>query len=141
VAGAPGSRTREDRTVRLVVPASAGYVVLARLALSAVSRLTPLPPEDVADLKLAITEAATALLGGGDEDSEPRAGGDLEGTLHFSFEVAGDELLVEVGREGGEGLSDGEAEVSRAIIDATVDRWQSSPDGVRLVKRLRRPDE
>ena len=32
--------------------------MLARLALSAVCRLTPLAPEEVADLKLAITEAA-----------------------------------------------------------------------------------
>src|SRR4051812_8187973 len=49
-------------TVHLTVPAKPEYVVLTRLALSAVCRLTPLQPEDVADLKLAITEAATALV-------------------------------------------------------------------------------
>ena len=51
------------RSVRLKVPAKPEYVVLTRLALSAVCRLTSLEPEDVADLKLAITEAATAFVG------------------------------------------------------------------------------
>src|SRR5437016_379769 len=52
------------RTVSLVVPAKPDYVVLARLALSAVCRLSPLAPEEVADLKLAITEASNWLMGG-----------------------------------------------------------------------------
>ena len=49
-------------TVRLTVPAKPEYIVLTRLALSAVCRLTPLQPEDVADMKLAVTEAATGLV-------------------------------------------------------------------------------
>ena len=48
----------ESRDVSLTIPARPDYLVLARLALSAVCRLTPLSPEEVADLKLAITEAA-----------------------------------------------------------------------------------
>ena len=36
--------------------------MLARLALSAVCRLTPLEPAEVADLKLAVTEAATEFV-------------------------------------------------------------------------------
>ena len=50
--------------VSLAIPAKPDYVVLARLALSAVCRLSPLAPEEVADLKLAITEAATYIMGG-----------------------------------------------------------------------------
>src|SRR5437763_904210 len=52
------------RSVTLAIPAKPDYVVLARLALSAVCRLSPLAPEEVADLKLAITEAATYIMGG-----------------------------------------------------------------------------
>ena len=51
------------RAVSLAIPAKPDYVVLARLALSAVCRLSPLAPEEVADLKLAITEAATYIMG------------------------------------------------------------------------------
>ena len=51
-----------DRDVALTIPARPEHLVLARLALSAVCRLTPLTPEDVADLKLAITEAANDFL-------------------------------------------------------------------------------
>ena len=57
-ASAPG------RTVSLTIPAKPDYVVLARLALSAVCRLAPLELEAAADLKLAITEAASFLMGG-----------------------------------------------------------------------------
>ena len=46
------------RAVALTVPAKPDYVVLARLALGAVCRLAPLSPEEVGDLKLAMTEAA-----------------------------------------------------------------------------------
>src|SRR5688572_12246595 len=46
----------ESRDVSLTIPAKPGYLVLARLALSAVCRLTTLEPAEVADLKLAVTE-------------------------------------------------------------------------------------
>src|SRR5918911_1109659 len=52
------SQATDSRDVSLTIPARPDYLVLARLALSAVCRLTPLSPEEVADLKLAITEAA-----------------------------------------------------------------------------------
>ena len=54
----------DTHTVSLTMPAKPEYLVLARLALSAVCRLTPLEPEQVADLKLAITESATYIMGG-----------------------------------------------------------------------------
>lgn len=135
-----GAEGHEGRTVRLEVPASAGYVELARLALSAVSRLTPLEPEDVADLKLAVTEAAGAFVGEMDGQRWPGAA-DAESTLRFSFELAEDELLVDVGCDGRPGLPEDEDELSRAIIGATVDRWESRPGAIRLVKQLRRPRE
>src|SRR3954453_16141692 len=72
-------------TVRLTVPAKPEYIVLTRLALSAVCRLTPLQPEDVADLKLAVTEAATGLVR---EDSSDQ--------LSCDFSLGEDRLVVEV---------------------------------------------
>ena len=55
----------DGRDVSLTIPARPDYLVLARLALSAVCRLTPLSPEEVADLKLAITEAANDFVDDG----------------------------------------------------------------------------
>ncbi len=43
----------DSREVSLGIPAKPEYLVLVRLALSAVCRLTPLGPDEVADLKLA----------------------------------------------------------------------------------------
>lgn len=112
-------------TVSLTIPAKGDYVVLARLALSAVCRLTPLRAEDVADLKLAITEAAGGLVG---RDPEER--------LSFEYRVDGARLVLEIAGPGGE-LEEDERELGRAIVAATVDE-QSEDDGrVRLVKYLR----
>src|SRR6476469_11097478 len=52
----------DSREVSLGIPAKPEYLVLVRLALSAVCRLTPLGPDEVADLKLAVTEAATTRV-------------------------------------------------------------------------------
>lgn len=132
----------DDQTVRLEVPARPGYVVLARLALSAVCRLTALGDEDVADLKLAITEAATAFVGESDEDEptgllqpvpDPE---DEETTLRFAFELTDDSLVVEVECDCDIDISEEELELSRAIINATVDDCQSRPGSITLVKRL-----
>jgi hypothetical protein len=130
------------QTVRLELPAQPGYIVLARLALSAVCRLTPLGDEDVADLKLAITEAATAFVGEIDED-EPVRGLEpvpdpaaTEETLRFSFELRDTDLVVEVACDRDIDIAEEELELSRAIINATVDDCQSRPGSITLVKHL-----
>src|SRR5260370_39776956 len=68
----------DSREVSLGIPAKPEYLVLVRLALSAVCRLTPLGPDEVADLKLAVTEAATSRVQadrpGDDESPELRVG-------------------------------------------------------------------
>src|SRR3954464_12132543 len=79
------------RTVSLAIPAKPDYVVLARLALSAVSRLSPLAPEQVADLKLAITEASNYLMGG-ERRASSRDEADVAGHLTFAFELADESL-------------------------------------------------
>ncbi len=118
----------ESRDVALTIPARPDYLVLARLALSAVCRLTPLSPEEVADLKLAITEAANDFV----DDTRPD---DDEGRVDFSFQLLGDRLVLEL--EGPQGEVSGvEQELGRAIIDATVDECDFGGTRTRLVKYL-----
>ena len=117
-----------SRDVSLTIPARADYLVLARLALSAVCRLTPLSPEEVADLKLAITEAANDFV---DENRDI----DDESRLNFAFHLGDDRLLMDL--EGTAGpVTSSEQELSRAIIEATVDEADFSGDRTRLVKYL-----
>ena len=125
----PGeAASREGRDVALTIPAKPDYLVLARLALAAVCRLTPLSPEEVADLKLAITEAANDFV----EESRP---GEDERRVDFSFRLLEDRLVMEL--EGpGASVSSVEQELGRAIIDATVDECSFGEGRTRLVKYL-----
>jgi len=117
-------------TVRLTVPAKPEYIVLTRLALSAVCRLTPLQPEDVADLKLAVTEAATGLVR---EDSSDQ--------LSCDFSLGEERLVLEiVGPESGSVAAE-DQELGRAIIRATVDECQFGDGTVTLVKYLSQPEQ
>ena len=124
-----------NRTVTLSIPAKPDYVVLARLALSAVCRMAPLELEAAADLKLAITEAATFLMGG-DRRSAAREGDEPEGTMNFSFDLQDSEIVVEVRGSEQRTFSEEERELSRAIIDATVDDCAYDGGTMRLSKRL-----
>src|SRR5919106_6634207 len=83
----------DSRDVALTIPARPDYLVLARLALSAVCRLTPLSPEDIADLKLAITEAANDYV----DESRPI---DDESRVGFSFRLLDDRLEMELNGAG-----------------------------------------
>ena len=44
--------SRQDRLVRLTIPAKAEYITLGRLALTAIARVRPLSQETLSDLKL-----------------------------------------------------------------------------------------
>jgi anti-sigma regulatory factor (Ser/Thr protein kinase) len=118
----------ESRDVSLTIPARPDYLVLARLALSAVCRLTPLSPEEVADLKLAITEAASDYV----DESRPL---DDESRVSFSFRLLDDRLAMELSGPGSP-VSAVEQELSRAIIEATVDECSFSSGRTLLVKYL-----
>ena len=122
------SQATESRDVSLTIPARPDYLVLARLALSAVCRLTPLSPEEVADLKLAITEAANDFV----DDSRPL---DDESRLAFSFRLTDDRLQMDLDGPSG-AVAASEQELSRAIIDATVDESDFASGQTRLVKYL-----
>jgi serine/threonine-protein kinase RsbW len=118
----------DSRDVSLTIPARADYLVLARLALSAVCRLTPLSPEEVADLKLAITEAANDYVDEG-------RGLDDESRLNFAFRLADDRLLMDLDGTSGP-VQASEQELSRAIIEATVDEAEFAGGRTRLTKYL-----
>jgi hypothetical protein len=128
------------RTVSLVVPAKPDYVVLARLALSAVCRLSPLAPEEVADLKLAITEASNYLMGG-ERRQTSRDDGNGTGRLTFKFDLADDSLELCVSGEEMPTVSAEERELSVALIKATVDSYEYGDGLMRLTKQLRFTDE
>ena len=125
----------DSRTVSLSMPAKPEYVVLARLALSAVCRLTALAPDEVADLKLAITEAASLLMGPGDPS----------GVIAFDFALEDERLVLQIEGPGGastDGDEPDEQELSREIIRATADESEDDGKRMRLVKYLReRPDQ
>jgi len=111
------------RSVSLAIPPKADYIVLARLALSAICRLTPLQPDDVADLKLAVSEIATERLAGAPAES-----------VRVAFELEDDRLVVDL--HAGAAPAGSEDALSRAIVEATVDEVTYAESSVRLVKRL-----
>ena len=80
-------------TVRLTIPARAEYITLCRLALTGIARLRELSDELLADLKLALTEAAS--------NSVRHAYGDADvGVVEISYELFPDRLVIEVVDEG-----------------------------------------
>ena len=111
------------RSVSLAIPPKPDYIVLARLALSAICRLTPLQPDDVADLKLAVSEVATERLSGA-----------ADGSVRLLFELQDDRIVVAL--EAAAAPSGSEDALSRAIVEATVDEVTYDDSSVRLVKRL-----
>jgi hypothetical protein len=123
----------DSRDVSLTIPARPDYLVLARLALSAVCRLTPLSPEEVADLKLAITEAANDFV----DERRPL---DDESRVSFSFKLGEDRLEMDLDGPSSPVVASehaSEQELSRAIIEATVDESSFSSGRTRLVKYLK----
>ena len=95
-------------TVRLTIPARAEYITLCRLALTGIARLRQLSDELLADLKLALTEAAS--------NSVRHAYGDKDaGVVDISYQLFSDRLVIEVTDEG-EGFDPAEAEGDAAEL-------------------------
>jgi serine/threonine-protein kinase RsbW len=78
--------------VRLTIPAKAEYITLCRLALTGLARLRPVADETLADLKLAITEAAS--------NSVRHAYADGVGEVEIVYELHADRLVIEVADDG-----------------------------------------
>lgn len=123
----------EDDRVSLTIPARADLIGLARLALSVVCRRASLAPDEVADLKLALTEAAGAFVTERDVSD-----GDIPGRVSFDFSADAGRLVIEVAGSDQREIGTEERDLSRAILEATVDEWSPGPGQVRLVKYLDR---
>lgn len=119
--------TMSDSTgdrLQLWIPAKPEYLVLVRLALTGIARLRPIDPEDLQDLKLALTEAVS--------NSVLHAYQDGSGTVEVRVMLERDVIAIEVldegpGFERPPAEPDGELEVGGlglAIIEAVVDDLQ-----------------
>ena len=118
-----GSKTAEP--VVLELPSSSEYILLARLVVSCVGRLAGFEPEDVYDLKLAVTEAATNVIRHAEVDSFlieyrvfPKA---VEITVvdrGGGFDVEG--LTGNPGEHGGFGLAVIQSLVDELILNSTA---------------------
>jgi serine/threonine-protein kinase RsbW len=84
----------DGATVRLTIPARAEYITLCRLALTGIARLRPLSEEVLADLKLALTEAASNSVRHAYTEESP-------GVVEISYRLLPDRLVIEVTDEGG----------------------------------------
>jgi serine/threonine-protein kinase RsbW len=89
-------------TVRLTIPARAEYITLCRLALTGIARFRQLSDELLADLKLALTEAASNSVRHAYDDEDA-------GVVDISYQLFSDRLVIEVTDEG-EGFDPAEAE-------------------------------
>lgn len=78
--------------MRLRIPAKAEYITLCRLALTGLARLRPVADETLADLKLAITEAAS--------NSVRHAYAEGVGEVEIVYELHPDRLVIEVADDG-----------------------------------------
>jgi serine/threonine-protein kinase RsbW len=144
LADTEGEGLEASRTVRLRVPARPEYIALTRLALSGLAELARLSEEDVADLKLALTEAVSNSV------RHAYPGGD--GFVSVAYDLSATALQIEVVDDGagfdpavaepveGEELSEGGLGI--AIIRTIADELEiTSRPGergsrLRLVKRL-----
>jgi len=85
----------DGATVRLTIPARAEYITLCRLALTGIARVRDFPDEVLADLKLALTEAASNSV------RHAYSGDDETGVVEISYELRSDRLVSEVTDDGG----------------------------------------
>jgi anti-sigma regulatory factor (Ser/Thr protein kinase) len=129
-----------ETSVTLVFPARPEYLVLARLALTGVARLVHADEEAVADLRLAVTEAAANACRHAYDDGE----GDV--TVHLVLE--GEHRLEVVIEDDGPGFDReaveewkadelGEDGMGLAIIRAVADDVEIGPRAGSTGTRLR----
>jgi serine/threonine-protein kinase RsbW len=125
-------------TVRLTIPARAEYITLCRLALTGIARIRSVSDELLADLKLALTEAASNSV-------RHAYAEDHTGIVEISYELLPDRLVIVVTDEGGgfdpaeavgapEELSEGGLGIAiiRAIADQVEIATQPGGKGSRL---------
>lgn len=116
--------------VSLRIPSRAEYVILTRLMVSQVGEMADLSSEDIYDLKLAVTEAATNAIRHAEVDSFEIEYCAQPGMVEITVNDAGggfdvDELTDVPDSEGGFGLA-----VIRNLVDEVT--IESTTQGTRL---------
>ncbi len=121
--------------VSLTLPSSAEYVMLARLVAGQIGRLAGFEPEDVYDLKLAVTEAVTNVIRHAAVDAYEVEYRVIGQTVEVTVTDTGggfqrSDLAGEPDEQGGFGLTVIENLVDELVLD-------SKGDGTRM-KMVRR---
>lgn len=124
----------------LELPSSSEYLLLARLVVSCAGQLAEFEPEDVYDLKLAVTEAATNVVRHTAVASFQIEYKILPQTVEITvvdkgggFDVK--ELAEEPGEHGGFGLA-----VIRSLVDEVTLDSSSGGTRLKMVRRATPPD-
>lgn len=141
-----------QQPISIVIPCKAEYVGLCRLLAGAVGARESLEAEDIADLKLVVTEACTCFLGGvdgGPGSAEECRAGDLPESLRMDFAITPEAWEVTVTDAQGSYripadsrcAPTGPGGLGLMIIEALVDvveQTESDTKGsvIRLVKRM-----
>jgi len=135
------AKTRDEgigfsEPISLKLPSSAEYVLLARLVVGQLGRLAGFEPEDVYDLKLAVTEAVTNVIRHASVESYEVEYRVLPRTVEVTVTDAGGgfsvaDLTGEPDEQGGFGLT-----VIRNLVDELV--LDSTKEGGTRLKIVRR---
>ncbi len=124
--------------ISLTLPSSPEYVLLARLVMGQAGRLAGLEPEDIYDLKLAVTEAVTNVIRHAAVKSYEIEYTVLPSVIEISvtddgggFSVA--DLTGEPDQHGGFGLT-----VIRNLVDELVlDSTKGGGTRLKMIRRVR----
>lgn len=121
--------------VSLQIPSEPEYVLLARLVVSSVGTSAGLGPEDVYDLKLAVTEAVTNVIRHAAVESLKVDYRSLPGSVEITVTDTGggfnvEELTKKPGEDGGFGLT-----VIRNLVDEVVLDSAESGTSLKMVRR------
>ncbi|CAN5908242.1 hypothetical protein BH23ACT11_BH23ACT11_09560 [soil metagenome] len=125
-----------EESISLKIPSRAEFVLLARLMVSQVGEFADFEHQDVYDLKLAITEAATNVIRHADVDSFEIEYRVSPGAVEITVKDTGDgfeeeDFTGERSSEGGFGLA-----VIRSVLDEVA--LESSAGGGTLLRMVRR---
>jgi serine/threonine-protein kinase RsbW len=128
--------------ISLTLPSSAEYVLLARLVVGQVGRLAGFEPEDVYDLKLAVTEAVTNVIRHAAVESYEVEYRVLPRMVEVTITDAGGgfsatELTSEPDEHGGFGLT-----VIRNLVDELVlDSTKGGGTRLKIIRRASAPSK
>ena len=128
--------------ISLTLPSSAEYVLLARLVVGQVGRLAGFEPEDIYDLKLAVTEAVTNVIRHAAVESYEVEYRVLPLTVEVTVTDVGGgfnvgDLTGEPDEQGGFGLT-----VIRNLVDELVlDSTKGGGTRLKIIRRASAPSE